>query len=183
MTIQPARYRSATGDAGRTWETEWSWGESVFDLMTRVSGSDGGSNPTEKRQVTGSTPVPTTLDDQPPGWSSPVFGHHTEPRRGPRDARCDRECPGLVARSSRGLDLLVRRLVRPVQPGPAEAFAQVGRPGRSAAVRAGATSWVRNGGTAPSERPSCAATHQNEQYALPWPEQIWCSVRGGCAHG
>ena len=40
---------------------------------------------------------------------------------------------------------LIRRLVRPVQRGPAEAFAQVNRPGRSAVIRARPISWVHNG--------------------------------------
>jgi len=47
----------------------WSWRESVFDLMTRVSGSDGGSNPTGRRKVAGSTPVPTL------SMTSPRAGH------------------------------------------------------------------------------------------------------------
>jgi hypothetical protein len=67
----------------------------VFDLMRRLSGSDGGSNPTEKQQVIGSTPVPTTDDDQ---GKSLVIRFPT-PSGG---VDHDREMPGaaVVARGS-----------------------------------------------------------------------------------
>jgi len=106
--------------------------------MRRLSGSDGGSNPTEKQQVIGSTPVPTTDDDQ---GKSLVIRFPT-PSGG---VDHDREMPGaavgpwLVARSSLA-DFLIRRLIRAVRPSPVEAFPHVDRPEPSVASQRHSTS-------------------------------------------
>jgi len=42
-----------------------------------------------------------------------------------------------------GADLVIRRLVGAVRPGPVEAFAQAERPGRSAATQRRSASWAR----------------------------------------
>ena len=83
----------------------------MFDLMTRVSGSDGGSNPTEKRKVTGSTPVPTTTDGQAKRLAIACFSASSAgPPVVPPLALFDRVSPSFVARSSRGRSHVTERL-------------------------------------------------------------------------
>lgn len=74
----------------------------MFDLMTRLGGSDGGSNPSRKRKVTGSTPAPTTTRWPASGWSSAASARVQRPAVATRCQAATAAAPGARARSGHG---------------------------------------------------------------------------------
>src|SRR5829696_6281304 len=76
-------------------------------------------------------------------------GHRRRPMHagGPSVTACAPDSPSGRARIGRAVNLLIRRLIRPVRPGSFEVVALVERPESSVASRWRPTSWVHDGYT------------------------------------